>query len=151
AISNLAVVGALLWWHPAEKGARLPVERFGGAIRVGFRHARNNPHLRATLIRAAAFFLFASAYWALLPLVARTQIAGGPDLYGYLLGAIGAAAVAGAFALPWLRRRLGPNRLMAAGTIGTGLAMALFGIARNPAAGRAASVIAGVCWIAVLA
>jgi MFS family permease len=87
----------------------------------------------------------------LLPLVARERIAGGPDLYGYLLGAIGAGAVGGAFALPWLRRRLGPDRLMAAGTIGTGLAMALFGIARDPAAGLAASVIAGVCWIAVLA
>ena len=99
AVSNLAVVGALLWWHPPEKGARLPVERFGSAIRIGFRHARNNPHLRATLIRAAAFFLFASAYWALLPLVVRTQIAGGPDLYGYLLAAIGVAAVGAALGI----------------------------------------------------
>ena len=152
AISNLAVIGALLWWRPpAERRRHLPVERFGSAIRTGFRHARNNPHLRATLIRSAAFFLFGSAYWALLPLVARERIAGGPDLYGYLLGAIGAGAVGGAFALPWLKRRLGPDRLMAAGTIGTGLATALFGIARDPAAGLAASVIAGVCWIAVLA
>ena len=152
AISNLAVIGALVWWRPpSERRRHLPVERFGSAIRTGFRHARNNPHLRATLIRSAAFFLFGSAYWALLPLVARERIAGGPDLYGYLLGAIGAGAVGGAFALPWLRRRLGPDRLMAAGTIGTGLAMALFGIARDPAAGLAASVIAGVCWIAVLA
>jgi MFS family permease len=152
AISNLAVIGALLWWRPpAERRRHLPVERFGSAIRTGFRHARNNPHLRATLIRSAAFFLFGSAYWALLPLVARERIAGGPDLYGYLLGAIGAGAVGGAFALPWLKRRLGPDRLMAAGTIGTGLATALFGVARDPASGLAASVIAGVCWIAVLA
>jgi MFS family permease len=152
AISNLAVIGALLWWRPpAEPRRHLPVERFGSAIRAGFRHARNNPHLRATVIRSAAFFLFGSAYWALLPLVAREQIAGGPDLYGYLLGAIGAGAVGGAFALPWLKRKLGPDRLVAAGTIGTGLAIALFGIARDPAAGLAASVIAGVCWIAVLA
>src|SRR5712671_3363981 len=106
AVSNLAVVGALLWWHPPEKGARLPVERFGSAIRIGFRHARNNPHLRATLVRAAAFFLFASAYWALLPLVARTQIAGGPDLYGYLLGAIGAAAAPGSTSRPRCTGRL---------------------------------------------
>jgi MFS family permease len=152
AISNLAVIGALLWWRPpAERRRHLPVERFGSAIRTGFRFARNNPHLRATLIRSAAFFLFGSAYWALLPLVARERIAGGPDLYGYLLGAIGAGAVGGAFALPWLKRRLGPDRLMAAGTIGTGLATALFGVARDPAAGLAASVIAGMCWIAVLA
>src|SRR5882757_1032451 len=33
AISNLAVLGALLWWHPPKKGARLPVERFGGSSR----------------------------------------------------------------------------------------------------------------------
>ena len=152
AISNLAVIGALLWWRPpAERRRHLPVERFGSAIRTGFRYARNNPHLRATVIRSAAFFLFGSAYWALLPLVARERIAGGPDLYGYLLGAIGAGAVGGAFALPWLKRKLGPDCLVAAGTIGTGLATALFGIARDPAAGLAASVIAGVCWIAVLA
>jgi hypothetical protein len=131
---------------PARKGAHLPC-----AIRVGFRPARNNPHLRATLIRAAAFFLFASAYWALLPLVARTQIAGGPDLYGYLLGAIGAAAVAAALALPWLKARLGPDRLVAVGTLGTALAMVLFGFARNAPTALAGSVVAGASWIAVLA
>src|SRR5215831_16467609 len=31
AVSNLAVVGALFWWRPPKKGARLPVERFGSA------------------------------------------------------------------------------------------------------------------------
>jgi MFS family permease len=72
AISNLGIIGALMWWNPPQKGPRrLPVERFSSEIRTGFRHARYNPHLRATLIRGAAFFLFASAYWALLPLVAR--------------------------------------------------------------------------------
>jgi len=29
--------------------------------------------------RVVGFFLFVSAYWALLPLVARNQIAGGPQ------------------------------------------------------------------------
>src|SRR5258708_3013741 len=142
AVSNLAVVGALLWWHPPGNGARLPVERFGSAIRIGFRHARNNPHLRATLIRAAAFFLFASAYWALLPLVVRALIAGSADLYGYLLGAIGAAAVGAAFALPWLKARLGPDRLVALGTFGTTFAMILFALARNPTTALAGSVVA---------
>src|SRR5947209_1310645 len=128
-ISNLGIIGALLWWHPPQKGTRhLPVERFSGAVRTGFRHARNNPNLRATLIRGAAFFLFASAYWALLPLVARNQIAGGPDLYGLLLGAIGAGAVGGAFALPWLKAKIGPDRLAAGGSVGTAVAMALFAL-----------------------
>jgi MFS family permease len=151
AISNLGIIGALFWWRPPQTGARhLPVERFGSAIRAGFRHARNNPHLRATLIRGAGFFIFASAYWALLPLVARSQIAGGPGLYGLLLGAIGAGAVGGAFALPWLKAKLGPDRLVAAGSVGTAVAMVLFAMARDPATALASSVIAGVSWIAVL-
>jgi MFS family permease len=103
------------------------------------------------LIRGAAFFLFASAYWALLPLVARSRIAGGPDLYGVLLGAIGVGAVGGAFGLPWLRAKLGPDRLVAAGTLGTAVALVLFGLARDAATGLAASAIAGASWIAVLA
>ena len=151
AVSNLSVIGALLWWHPPQRKTKhLPVERFYSAIRTGFRHARNNRHLRATLLRAVSFFLFASAYWALLPLVTRSQIAAGPELYGYLLGAIGAAAVATALLLPWLKAKLGPDRQVAAGTLGTALAMVLFGLAREPATALAASIIAGASWIAVL-
>jgi MFS family permease len=154
ALTTLAVIAALVWWRPRDQDPsrrHLPPERFGRAIGAGLRHARHNPHLRATLMRAAGFFVFASAYWALLPLVARNQVAGGPELYGLLLGAIGAGAVAGALLLPWLNRRLGPDRLVAAATCGTASAMLLFAFARQPAMALAASLIAGVSWIAVLA
>ncbi len=151
AVSNLGIIGALVWWRSPPIGSRrLPAERFASAILTGARHARHNPDLRATLIRAVGFFLFASAYWALLPLVARSQIMGGPELYGVLLGAIGAGAVGGALALPWLKAKLGPDRLMAAGALGTATTLALFGLAHHAATGLAASVIAGVSWIAVL-
>ena len=152
AISNLGIVGALLWWRePNRPGTLLPAERFGRAIWTGLRHARSNPHLRGTMLRAAGFFLFASAYWALLPLVARTQIAGGPELYGVLLGVIGIGAVGGAFFLPGLKRKLGPDRLMALGTMGQVIAMVLYGLAREPIMALAASLIAGSSWIAALA
>ena len=76
AASNLGVNAGLLWWHPArQRTTRLPAERFAGAIRTGLRYARYNLFLRATLVHAIGFFLFASAYWALLPLVVRDQIA----------------------------------------------------------------------------
>jgi MFS family permease len=151
AASNLAIVGSLLWWRPATRTATLPAERFGHAMVAGLRYARHNRHLRATLIRAAGFFLFASAYWALLPLVARQQIAGGPDLYGVLLGAIGLGAVGGAFFLPWLKARLGPDRLMALGALGQAGAMVLYGIAHEPVTALLASAVAGASWIAALA
>jgi MFS family permease len=151
ALSNLGVIAALLWWRPpSSQGTGLPPERLAGAMVIGFRHARYNLNLRATLMRAVAFFFFASAYWALLPLVARNQIAGGPGLYGILLGAIGIGAVVGAFTLPWMKAALGPDRLVAAGTLGTALCLLLLGIARHSALGLAACVIAGVSWIAVL-
>ena len=38
---------------------------------TGLRYAQNNRDLDATLIRAVAFFPFASAYWALMPLIAK--------------------------------------------------------------------------------
>lgn len=152
AASTLVVIAALLWWKPpAEEFNRLPPERFSRAIAAGLRHARNNMHLRATLIRGGGFFVVASAYWALLPLTARHQIDGGPALYGLLLGGIGAGAVSGAFTLPFFNRRLGPDRLVAAGVAGTAVALVLFGLAQRPVLAVMASLLAGVSWILVLA
>ena len=151
ALSNLAVVAALIWWRPPRRAAAtLPAERFGNAMVLALRHARYNRTLRAALARAVAFFLFAGAYWALLPLIARTQLAGGPALYGVLLGAIGAGAVAAALALPRLQQRLSPGRLVALGSLGTVCSLALYGIARAAPMAVLASLLAGASWIAVL-
>ena len=151
AFSNVGSIAALVWWRPRDRARDgLAAERLASAIRTGLRFTRNNPPLRATLARAVAFFFFASAYWALLPLIARTQVAGGPELYGLLLASIGAGAIGGAFAIPWLRARLGADGLVAAGQVGTALAMLLFGLARQPAMAVAASLLAGVCWIAAV-
>ena len=152
AISLVGVLAALLWWRPPSRPpSELPAERFAGAIRAGLRHARRNRALRATLLRASGFFVFASAYWALLPLIAREQIGGGPQLYGLLLGAIGAAAVVGALLLPRLRARFGAERVVTAGGVATALAMAMYALAREPWLAFAASVLAGIGWIGVLA
>src|SRR5580698_450041 len=122
AFSNVGVIAALIWWRAPRTGdSPLPPEPFGSAIRTGLRYVRYSPYLRATLVRATAFFVFGSAYWALLPLVARSQIAGGPALYGVLLGIIGASAVGGAFVLRRLRDKLGADSLVAAATVGTAI------------------------------
>jgi MFS family permease len=149
AFSNAGVIARLFSWRPQPKErSRLPPEHFVNAMRTGLRHARYNPHLSATLIRATGYFLFASAYWALLPLVARNQDGSGPALYGILLGAIGAGAVIGAFKLQWAEAMVGADWLLGGGAIGTAFAMTLFGISRQPALTIAASFLAGVSWIA---
>jgi MFS family permease len=74
----------------------------------------------------------------------------GPAIYGALLGTIGAGSILGSFALNGLKARLGADRLAALGTIGTILALALFGSAREPLIAFAASLIAGASWIIIM-
>jgi MFS family permease len=151
-VSNAGVIGALLWWRPAARSARhLPAERLGSAMRTGFRYARHSPRLRATMMRATAFFTFASAYWALLPLVTRERLGGGSELYGLLLGAIGLGAILGALALRRIRARLGNDRTVALASAGTVLAIVLFGLVRTPFIALLASLIAGASWVSALA
>jgi Na+/melibiose symporter-like transporter len=145
--SNVGVIAALIRWRePKKSGPLLPPETFGRAMRAGLRHARHNTHLRATLIRTVGFFVFASAYWGLLPLVARRQIAGSAALYGLLFAMIGASAVGGAFLHQPLRTKVGADRLLAAATVATAAATALFGLTHDAATALAASLLAGASW-----
>lgn len=152
ALSFVAIILALLIWRPAtsELVDTLPKERFGPAIRAGLRYAMHSEPVRATLVRAAAFFLFASAYWSLLPLIARTVLDGGATLYGVLMGAVGLGAVVGALVLPKVRALLGPDRTVAAGTVGTAATLGAFAVIDIPAVAIGASFLAGLSWIAVL-
>ena len=151
AASNLGIVAALIWWREPRKSAEsLPAERLVSAVRAGIRHTANNQYLRATLARVLAFFPFASAYLALLPLVARHLMDHGPQLYGVLLGAVGVGAVGGSLALRWLKDELGPDRLVAVGTIGAAFALILFGLAREPITAICGCLLVGASWTVVM-
>ncbi len=152
AVSNVGVVAVIWWWCPSARPAHaLPAERLTAAIRTGVRYARNSAPLRATLVRSVGFFLFASAYWALLPVLARSQLHGGATLYGVLLAAIGAGAVGGALLLPRAKRRSGADGVIVLGEIGTAAALLLFALATDAPLALLACLLAGVSWIAVLA
>ena len=149
--TNLGVLAALLWWRaPRTAPETLPAERLVSAMAVGLRYARNNRDLDATLIRAAVFFPFASAYWALMPLIARTQLNGGAELYGLLIGLIGLGSIVGSLTIEPLKARLGPDGSAALGTLGTILALSLFAAARKPELAIISSFVAGASWIVVM-
>jgi MFS family permease len=137
------------WDRPARRGP-LPAETMLGAIAAGARYARHAAGLRAVLARAAAFTLFASALWALLPTLVRRAIGGGAADYGLLVACVGAGAVAAAFVIPRLRAFAGPDaQVTAAGLL---MAAALGGTAflRNTLALSGLMVAAGIAWIVAL-
>ncbi|MCC2664418.1 MAG: transporter [Geminicoccaceae bacterium] len=112
AACTLVLAGALLWWPHDVPSDDLPRERVGSAIVTGLRYVAEASGLRAVLARGMVFGLAASAVLALLPLVARDRLAGGPLVYGLLLGAFGLGALAGAFVVHRLRRRYGAERVL---------------------------------------
>lgn len=151
AVSFVGIIAALVWWTPPPaKPSALPREQVPGAIRAGIVYAWHSSPLKQTLLRAVGFFVFASAYWAMLPLIAREVLAGGPTLYGILLGAVGAGAVGGAVVMPKIRAALGPDRTVMAGTLGIASVLAIAALVPIQAVAVALSLVAGASWIAVL-
>ena len=146
--ANLAVIAALTWWRaPAKAGAAsLPAERLSSALRTGLRHTANNRLLWATLARTIAIYPFTAAYWGLLPLIAR-RTGQGAEHYGFLLSAISVGAILGSLGHEKLLRRFGADRLVAAGTILTAVALALFSFAQDLPISLCACLLAGIAWV----
>ena len=149
--ADMTSVAALIWWRaPRRHAVGAQAEPFLAAIRAGFRHAAGNANLRSTLVRTVAVYPFACAYTALLPLIAREQVASGPEFYGVLLAVVSVGAVLGSFLLGRIRALFGPDLVVALGTLGIAGAMALFGLAGDPATAIAAALLAGASWTVVL-
>lgn len=148
AISYLAVAAALLWWRASTtQDDTLPRERLAGAMRAGIRFALHSKPLRHTLTHALAFFMCASAYWALLPLIAKDTLQGGPSLYGILLTALGIGAVSEAFLLPVMKKHFSANTIMIVATTVTALSSMLFAYGGHAVTGMVAGFTGGVSWI----
>ncbi|QAV24593.1 MFS transporter [Proteus hauseri] len=151
ALSFIAIIFAVWWWNGEKKtDDKLPAESVIAAMISGLRYARYSPALIKTIIRAASFFVFASAYWAMLPLVARVSLQGDATLYGLLTTSIGIGAVCGAFSLSTLREKFSTNALIAFGTIGTALVLFIFASATSKYLAIFSSLLAGFSWIVTL-
>jgi predicted MFS family arabinose efflux permease len=146
-VANLMVIAALMWWRaPGRQRASLPAERLSSALRTGLRHTANNRLMWATLVRTLAIYTFTAAYFGLLPLIARRTGPGAED-YGILLSAISVGAILGSLGHEKLRRKFGADRLLAAGTVLSAVAMMLFAIAQDLPVSLCACLLAGVAWV----
>lgn len=150
ALTFVVAIAALWTWRTYRRAAPAHKDTYMAALRTGLAQARDNAALQRTLWRSVLYYINGSCYWALLPLIARDQLSGGPGLFGVLVGCIGAGAVAGAMFLPGLRARVGIDRVQQYGQVATAVALLGFALLRIPALGMVAAVLAGAAWLASL-
>ena len=150
ALSYVFVIVALFWWRRPKTEASELSESFFGAFRAGLRYARASRELHLVLLRAAVFFIFASAAWALLPLVARQMLGGTAGFYGVLMGAVGAGAILGALLLPKLRARLSADGLILMASLITALVLVALVFAPPQWMAAVLMLALGIGWITAL-
>lgn len=150
AASFLAVIAVVAKWRRRPRASVAPAERIWGAVRAGARYVRHAPEIQALLLRVTVFTLGASAYWALLPLVAARRLSVGSSGYGMLLGLFGLGAVGGAALLPRLQARLSVDRIVALTSALTAGCLLVMGFTRSFAAVGISAAAAGACWMDML-
>jgi predicted MFS family arabinose efflux permease len=148
AVSFFGVILFLYVWKPAKTDHHNGATTFKGAIAIGIRYARQEPRIRTVLVRTLVFSLFASAFWALLPLIASKF---GAEGFGAMLAFFGLGALGGAGVLALARRHFSPDAVIAYATVI--FAVALCGLVRSHllAVASSFSAAAGLAWISILA
>ncbi len=150
AVSYIALVVVLARWRRPPTTRLLPPETLRVAVTSGVRYVAMSPPIRVVLLRAVVFGGGASPVLALMPLVAKTRIDGGPMTYGSLLGAFGVGAVAGVMGASRLRRKLSTETFVRCACVGLAVATAVVGISSHLAVTMVALLLAGAGWVLTL-
>ncbi|WP_425458830.1 MFS transporter [Ahrensia kielensis] len=147
AVSYCALLGVLLRWNPEEKSLNLPKERIFIAMSAGIRFVAMSPEIRVVLVRTCLFGMAAAALPALMPVVARVLIGGGPFVYGILLGSFGIGAVGGALSSRWLRTHISTEWIVRLGSACVLVGAAVTGMSSSMVTTIPALMVAGAGWV----
>lgn len=107
AVFYLPLLIAFFVWRRQHVPSRLPPERIDRAIVSGARFVFHSATTRKVLSRSFLFGMVGATGSALAPLIAKDLLGGDASVFGVLLGASGAGAVAGAFLVGWFHTKLG--------------------------------------------
>lgn len=151
AISYIPLAVMLARWRYEEPARTLPRERIGAAMMAGMRYAALSPALRAVGLRAFIFGIAASSVSALMPLVARDLLGGGPLVFGALLGAFGLGAIGGALMNASMRQRWSSEQIIARLSLLFAIGVALAGLSAWMPLTIIAMALCGAAWLIVLA
>ena len=149
AISFVGIIIVIYRWKPEPRAQSALTEGVGSAVAAGLRFTRHSPPLRAVLVRTAAFIFAASALWALLPVIATSQLNLSAAGYGVLLASIGFGAVGGAALLPRLRTRLSMDRLVVALTLVFAAGLCVLALVQNLIVLNLVLLAVGMGWLTI--
>ncbi|VVT17674.1 MFS transporter [Rhizobium sp. EC-SD404] len=150
AASYLVLIFVLVRWKPSLPASTLPRESLGSAVMTGLRYLVMSPKIEIVMLRSAMFGISASAVMALMPLIARDILAGGPQLFGLLLGAFGLGAVAVALSNSALRARFAGETLIRTGFLGFAACAFIASFSRSAPLTMVAMTLGGACWVLTL-
>jgi MFS family permease len=150
AFSYIALIVVLARWRPPRVERLLPRETLWIAMGAGVRYIAMSPNIRSVILRAFAFGFGGIVALALLPLIARDLVRGGPLTFGILLGAFGAGAVAGAFMSARLRRLLTTEALVRLTFAAFAAGVAVMAISTMTWLTMLALGVTGACWVLTL-
>lgn len=146
-VSYLAMIVALGLWSKPIVERTLPREQFAMAASAGLRYVGLSPNLLSIILRGFLFGLTAVAVLALLPLVARDQLAGSASTYGFLLGFFGVGAVGGAFSNARVRARFNNETIVRTTFVASALGVLLLALSNSLWIAAVALLICGACWV----
>lgn len=126
----IAFVAVFTWPATVPTARYLSLERVVSALIGGVRYARNEPTLRIALARVLSFVLFASAFWAVAPLVGRRMVKLDAFEYGLWMAAFGTGAILGGYVMSKIATTVRLNVIVASNT--AAMAIALCVIANYP-------------------
>jgi len=126
-------------------------ERLMSGVMSGLRFVRHSAPMRAFIIRNLAFSVCASAFWALLPVIARDQLGLGAGGFGLLSASFGIGAIAGAIAIPGLLNRQSMNKVVTTGGQLWALATLLVALTAITTLALVGAFCAGMAWVSVYA
>lgn len=147
ALLYIPLLVVLFLWRRVVTPPRLPPERLGRAIVSGVRYIMHSPAIRVVLGRTLLTGLAGGSLSALMPLIARDLLGGGPSTYGIILGAFGMGAVVGALSVSVVRARLGGEWSVRASAILMAVAIAGAALSRSVSLTAAALVAGGAAWM----
>lgn len=151
ALLYLPLIIALLLWKRISVPSRLPPERLNRAIVSGVRYIINSPAVTIVLVRSMVTGVIGGGIIALMPIVARDLLHGGPQTYGTMLSAFGLGAVIGALNITELRKRMAGEAAIRACALSMGGAITAVALSGEPALTAVALFLAGAVWMIAFA